>query len=30
MAKNCELMEEEEGEMETEADRQYRIADESF
>jgi len=26
MAKNCELMEEEEGEMETEAQRQYRIA----
>jgi hypothetical protein len=26
MAKNCELMEEEEGEDETESDRQYRIA----
>jgi len=29
MAKNCELMEEEEGEMETEAQRQYRIVGES-
>jgi hypothetical protein len=28
MAKNCELMEEGEGEMETEAERQYRIAGE--
>jgi hypothetical protein len=30
MAKNCELMIEEEGEMETEAQRQYRIANESL
>jgi len=28
MSKNCEIMEEDEGEMETEAERQYRIAGE--
>lgn len=28
MAKNCEMMEDDEGEMETEAERQYRIAGE--
>lgn len=30
MAKNCEMMEEEEGEAESEAERQYRIANDSL
>jgi hypothetical protein len=30
MAKNCEMMEEEQGETETEADRQYRIASQAL
>ena len=30
MAKNCEMMEENEGEVETEAERQYRIAGENL
>ena len=30
MAKNCEMMEEDEGEMQTEAERQYRIAGENL
>jgi hypothetical protein len=30
MAKNCEMMEEKEGETDTEAERQYRIANQSL